>query len=148
MTRRYLDDTNVVESVYRRRPASLVSPPRSTWVRPAGSPGPNSPNESMSWPDSSTSTGNSTRGTGSVEPPRGSPDRNGTPVASIEDQTLGVVLDGLGSAVITPHGVSGRRRLGEGTRALLAVVATDAEPLFIPTPDAIQSRLDRTIGSW
>lgn len=75
-------------------------------------------------------------------------DRHGTPVARIEDQTLGVILDGLGAAVITPHGVSGRSRLHEGTRALFAVVATDAEPLFIPTPDAIQSRLDRTIDSW
>jgi GH15 family glucan-1,4-alpha-glucosidase len=74
--------------------------------------------------------------------------RHGTPVASIEDQTLGVILDGLGPPVITPHTVSGRARLHEGTRALLAVVATDAEPLFIPTPDAIQSRLDRTITSW
>ena len=75
-------------------------------------------------------------------------DYNGIPVASIEDQTLGVVLDGLPSAVITPHGVSGRGRLHEGARALLAVVATDTEPLFIPTAGAIQSRLDRTIGSW
>ena len=75
-------------------------------------------------------------------------DRHGTPVARIQDQMLGVVLDGLGAAVITPHKVSGRARLDEGTRALLAVVATDAEPLFIPTPDAIQCRLDRTISSW
>ena len=44
--------------------------------------------------------------------------------------------------------MSGRARLDEGTRALIAVVATDAEPLFIPTPAAIQCRLDRTISSW
>jgi GH15 family glucan-1,4-alpha-glucosidase len=74
--------------------------------------------------------------------------RQGTPVATIEDQTLGVVLDGLPSAVIAPHRISGQGRLHEGARALLAVVATDAEPLFIPTAAAIQARLDRTIRSW
>ncbi len=75
-------------------------------------------------------------------------ERHGTPVVRIEDQTLGVILDGLGPAAIAPHSVFGQTRLHEGGRALLAVVATDAEPLFIPTPEAIQSRLDRTIRSW
>jgi GH15 family glucan-1,4-alpha-glucosidase len=75
-------------------------------------------------------------------------DCHGTPVAHIEDQTLGVIVDGLGPAAITSHSVSGCDRLHEGSRALLAVVATDAEPLFVPTPAAIQSRLDRTISSW
>ena len=125
-----------------------MSPPRSTWVRPVDSPGPNSPNESKS------STGFVDLNWAFIPGDRfgrATPrviDRHGTPVASIEDQTLGVILDGLGPAVITPHGAFGRKRLHEGTRALLAVVATDTEPLFIPTPDAIQSRLDRTIGSW
>ena len=69
------------------------------------------------------------------------------PGRRIEDQTLGVIFEGLGQPWSPAQGV-GRKRLHEGTRALLAVVATDTEPLFIPTPDAIQSRLDRTIGSW
>ena len=75
-------------------------------------------------------------------------DRHGTPVARLEDQTLGVVVDGLGPAAIDPHRVRGHARLHEGSRALLAIVATDGEPLFVPTPGAIQSRLDRTISSW
>lgn len=75
-------------------------------------------------------------------------DRHGTPVASIEDQSLGLILDGLGPAAIAPHRVSGQTRMHEGSRALLAVVATDAEPLFLPAPEAIQSRLDRTVRSW
>jgi GH15 family glucan-1,4-alpha-glucosidase len=74
--------------------------------------------------------------------------RDGSPFVTIEDQTLGLVLDGLSPAVTTPHGISGHARLSEGTRALLAVVATDSEPLFIPTAAAIQSRLDGTIQSW
>ncbi len=71
-----------------------------------------------------------------------------TPVAIIEDQSVGVVLEGLPLTVVSSHGVSGQARLHRGTRGLLALVATDSEPLFLPSADAIQTRLDKTIASW
>jgi GH15 family glucan-1,4-alpha-glucosidase len=148
VTRGYLDDTNVMETVYR----ATTGVARVTAALNVGSAG------RLPWTELAQrveildgfvdfnwgfAPGNRFG--------RASPwvtDRHGTPVASVEDQTLGLILDGLGPAVISPHKVSGRARLDEGTRALLAVVATDAEPLFIPTPAAIQCRLDRTIRSW
>lgn len=75
-------------------------------------------------------------------------DRDGVPVASIEDQTLAVILDGLPPAVLGPHRASGAAELPGGARALLAIVATDAEPLFLPSAAAVQSRLDSTIQFW
>ncbi len=148
VARRYLDDTNVIETLYTvptgvaRTTASLNvgSAGRLPWTELAQRIEILSGFVDLNW---------------ALIPGdrfgRANPcvtDRHGTPVVRIENQTLGVILDALGPAVITPHRVSGRSRLHEGTRALLAVVATDAEPLFVPTPDAIQSRLDRTISSW
>jgi len=75
-------------------------------------------------------------------------ERDGHPVVTIEDQMIGLVLDGLPRALTTAQRVSGAARLQEGARALVAVVATDEEPLFLPPPSAIQARLDRTIQSW
>ena len=147
-TRRYLDDTNVIETVYTVATGSA----RVTSALNVGSAG------RLPWTELAQRI-EVLSGFVDVEwefTPgdrfgRANPwvaDRHGTPVATIEDQTLGLILDGLGPAVIAPHRVSGQTRLLEGIRALLAVVATDGEPLFLPAPDAIQSRLDRTISSW
>lgn len=74
--------------------------------------------------------------------------RDGTPLAQIEDQTMAVIVEGFPSVEVTTHAVSGRTPLQTGDRALLAVVATDNEPLFLPTATAVQTRLDRTVASW
>jgi GH15 family glucan-1,4-alpha-glucosidase len=74
--------------------------------------------------------------------------RHGTPLVRIQDQTLAVIVEGIPPPDVTPHAMSGRAQLDKGDRALLAVVATDDEPLFLPTAGAIQSRLDRSIVSW
>jgi GH15 family glucan-1,4-alpha-glucosidase len=148
VTRRYLDYTNVVETVYTadtgvaRVTAALNvgSAGRLPWTELAHRIEILAGFVDLSW-----------EFTPGQRFGRASPwftDRHGTPVAGIEDQTMGVVLDGLPPALITPHGASGQGRLHEGDRALLAVVATDTEPLFIPTAAAIHSRLDGTIASW
>jgi GH15 family glucan-1,4-alpha-glucosidase len=148
VTRRYLDDTNVIETVYRAKTGvarvttalNVGSAGRLPWTELAQRVEVSDGFLDFNWEFAPGDRFG-----------RASPwvtHRHGTPMASVEDQTLGVILDGLGPAVITPHKVSGCARLEEGTRALLAIVATDAEPLFIPTPDAIQSRLDRTVTSW
>ncbi len=148
VTRRYLDDTNVVETVY----AVATGVARVTAALNVGSGG------RLPWTELAERIEVLA---GFVDliwefAPghrfgRANPcfaDRHGTPVVSIEDQTIGLVLDGLPPATVTPHGASGRGRLHEGASALLAIVATDGEPLFIPTPASIQSRLDETIASW
>jgi len=148
VTRRYLDDTNVVETRYTT-PTGVIQVTSALNVGSAGR---------LPW----TELAQRVEGvTGIVELVwefvpgdrfrRADPwvtNRHGTPVATIEDQTIGIVLDGLPPGVVGPHGVTGRGMLHEGARALLAVVATDREPLFVPTAEAIDARLDRTIDSW
>lgn len=147
-TRCYLDDTNIVESVY----TTTTGVARVTAALNVGSAG------RLPWTELALRIEILT---GFVDIAwvfapgdrfgRANPwvtSRDGTTVVTIEDQTLGVVVDGLPAAVVDPHRVSGRGRLTHGARGLLSVVATDTEPLFIPTPDAIQARLDRTIRSW
>ena len=114
----------------RRR---FVSPPRSTWVRLAGFPGPNSPNGSKS---SAGFVDLNWAFTPGDRFGRASPwvtDRHGTPVASVEDQTLGVILDGLGPADVTPHSVSGHCRLERRAHE-------HSSPSSPPTPSRCSSR--------
>ena len=148
VTRRYLDDTNVVETDYTVTTGTL----RVTAALNVGSAG------RLPWTELALRM---ELLTGYVDLDwafipgdrfgRVSPwvtDRNGIPVVNIEDQALGVIVDGLGPTDISPHKVSGQCRLSEGNGGLLAIVATDAEPLFLPSPDAIHARLDQTIESW
>jgi GH15 family glucan-1,4-alpha-glucosidase len=69
------------------------------------------------------------------------------PVVTIGDQVLALVLSGT-TAEITPTRVRGRLRCQEGTRALLSAVVSDDEPLYLPKPEEIDARIDRTIRSW
>ncbi|MGH9059570.1 MAG: glycoside hydrolase family 15 protein, partial [Acidimicrobiales bacterium] len=72
----------------------------------------------------------------------------GTPVMSVGDQSVAVVVDGAGPATVQAHAVGGRWTSTPGDRAIIAIVATDDEPLFVPPARAIDARLDRTIDSW
>ena len=73
---------------------------------------------------------------------------NGVPVATVEDQAVAVIVDGASPITVSTHGVCGERTVEAGQRALLALVATDHEPLFLPTPAAIDERLEGTVASW
>jgi GH15 family glucan-1,4-alpha-glucosidase len=72
----------------------------------------------------------------------------GTPVVVLGDQYLAVVVGSAGAAMTEDGKVTGELRIGAGDRALVGVVATDAEPLYIPAPDEIDARIDRSIASW
>lgn len=74
--------------------------------------------------------------------------RHTTPVVHLGDQSLAVVLDGAEPAEVHRHSVRGRLVTRAGRRQLVAVVATDDEPLFLPDPAVIQARIDRTVASW
>ena len=41
-----------------------------------------------------------------------------------------------------------RYRTGPRSRAVFGLVATEGEPLFLPTPDAIDEGIDRTMRAW
>ncbi len=77
-----------------------------------------------------------------------SADWQGTPILHVGDQSLGVIVDGGGTVEMGPHRAAGRLRCRAGQRSLVAVVASDAEPLFVPSAESIQYRLDRTADHW
>ncbi len=70
------------------------------------------------------------------------------PVVTIGDQMLAVVVDGASVTAGARGRVNGRVLCEPGRRALVSVVVTDHEPLFLPAPSAIDARIDRTIRSW
>jgi GH15 family glucan-1,4-alpha-glucosidase len=79
-------------------------------------------------------------------------ERDGTPVITLGDQSMAVIVDGdgddIGPMAIGPHQVSGTISVRPGQHALLAVTATDSEPLFIPRACDIEERLYGTATSW
>lgn len=77
----------------------------------------------------------------------------------IQDTTHGVVLrlDGLTMAVRSggeeavrwdDRSITIDYRTSPGSRAVFGLVATEGEPLFLPTPDAVDEGIDRTIADW
>lgn len=74
-------------------------------------------------------------------------DSAGGPLLQVGDLMLGVRCDGVGDPVVGERDVHGSFVARGGSRALLAVVATD-EPLHLPAAAAIDARIDRTVRSW
>lgn len=74
--------------------------------------------------------------------------RQGTPIVVVGDQTLGVVAEGDDPGTIRGKCLRGSIRTARGDRLVVAVVGTDREPVFIPEARKIDERLDRTIDSW
>ncbi len=74
----------------------------------------------------------------------------GVPVLHVGDQMLAVVTGGSGAGPVevATHELSGRIRCSPGDRCVVAAVATDDEPLFMPNWSAVSYRLDRTVESW
>jgi GH15 family glucan-1,4-alpha-glucosidase len=73
---------------------------------------------------------------------------HGVPVARVGDQMLAVVTDNAGVAEAGPDAVGGQVRLRSGQRALISLVATDNEPVYVPCPASVYDRLARTTASW
>ena len=90
--------------------------------------------------------GSWSRGTGSAGRAHASK-RGDVPVVTIGDQLLALVLQGT-TAEIGSARVRGRLRCRPGTRALVAAVVSDNEPLYLAAPAAIDARIDRTVRSW
>ena len=73
---------------------------------------------------------------------------HGTPIVTVEDQMVGLVLRGADNPSINQHSVSGAFTVGAGDSALVAAVATDDEPLYLPDAAEIDARITRTVHSW
>lgn len=72
----------------------------------------------------------------------------GTPIIRVADQAIGIVADGVGDPEIEGGCVRGRFVASKGRRHLLGLVSTDAEPLFLPPPHAVDERIDATARWW
>ncbi|PZS17000.1 MAG: glycoside hydrolase family 15 protein [Acidimicrobiales bacterium] len=66
----------------------------------------------------------------------------------VGDRQASVVTEGVGPAVFGDHGIEGHFVARVGGPALLAVVATDAGPLYVPTPVEVLARIDATAETW
>lgn len=69
-------------------------------------------------------------------------------VADAGGDGLAVVVSGGDAVHVSPGRVEGRIRLRRGERALLAVTASHHEPLVLPPPRETEDRLDETIAFW
>jgi GH15 family glucan-1,4-alpha-glucosidase len=67
---------------------------------------------------------------------------------ALGDVTMAVVRSGVGQAQVLDDGMRGEFATSPGSRGLLGVVGTAREPLFVPTAEAVDSRIDRSIASW
>jgi len=74
--------------------------------------------------------------------------RSGMPVIVVRDQIMALIVHGADPGRISAHGVTGEAVVGVEDRLLIAVVVTDDEPLFIPDQTSIERRMDHSIRSW
>ncbi len=74
--------------------------------------------------------------------------RAGIPVASAGADALAVCSWEAGSAQVDDGAVSGRFTTGPGSRALIALAATHAEPLVLPGRGEAETRLEETASFW
>ena len=86
------------------------------------------------------------RGLGTTTP--SSESRRGVVLLHLGELTLGVRTEGIGRPQLTDEGASGRFVATPGSRGLLGVVGTTAEPTFLPAAADIDRRIDATITSW
>jgi len=73
---------------------------------------------------------------------------SGVAVADAGGEGLAVVVDGGDPIDVAPGRIGGRIRLRQGERALLAVTASHHEPLVLPAPHETERRLDETTAFW
>lgn len=74
--------------------------------------------------------------------------RDGHQVVQVGDQQIGVFAFDLGRVEVGPHRIGGSATLAAGQSGLLALVATDDEPIPVPQRRSVEGRLARTAASW
>ncbi|MGI8506766.1 MAG: glycoside hydrolase family 15 protein [Solirubrobacteraceae bacterium] len=74
--------------------------------------------------------------------------RNGQVRILVGDRLLAVVSDGLGEPALDSGGVGGEFVAQRDRPGLLAVVASEGEPLHVPSGGEIDARIDATAAAW
>lgn len=74
--------------------------------------------------------------------------RAGVPVASARSDALAVAAWGAGDPELSERSIGGHFTALEGSEALLALSAAHGEPLVLPTRGEVEARLDATIEFW
>ena len=74
--------------------------------------------------------------------------RGGVPVASAGADAIAVSAWNAGGAVCDAEAISGEFAASSGSRALLVLSASHAEPLVFPSRDEAEARLEATIDFW
>jgi Glycosyl hydrolases family 15/Trehalase-like, N-terminal len=73
---------------------------------------------------------------------------DGTPLLRLEDQMIAVVTEGAGEPRVGRSEISGEFVARPGRDVLLALTATDGEPAAVPDPAQVRDRLRATEESW
>jgi GH15 family glucan-1,4-alpha-glucosidase len=74
--------------------------------------------------------------------------RDAVPVASAGSDALAVQSFAAGDAVVSDHAVTGRFDAAAGSSSLLALSFAHQEPLVFPSRDELAQRLDETCADW
>jgi GH15 family glucan-1,4-alpha-glucosidase len=74
--------------------------------------------------------------------------RGGVPVATAGSDALAVFSWDAGEPVVDDSAISGRFDVVEGTSSLLALSAADGEPLVFPARDDVEERIDAAAAFW
>jgi GH15 family glucan-1,4-alpha-glucosidase len=147
-SRRYLSDTNVVETTFRTN-AGVV---RVVDALSLGGSGPLPWGEltrriegvdgrvDMTWTVAPGSRFNAATPWTEVN--------EGTVTIHVGEQHLGVLCFEVGAPSILTHSVNGRFTTSPGSRGLLAVTSVDSSPLFLPARSELEHHLERTVLRW
>jgi GH15 family glucan-1,4-alpha-glucosidase len=74
--------------------------------------------------------------------------RDAIPLMQVGSETIAVLTSNAGRPAITAQQVAGEFTAKPGTTSLLALVATDDEPLLLPRVEEVIGRVDATADGW
>lgn len=146
--RRYVEGTNVLEYVMTTAQGSvrvtcalnMAATGRLPWtelaLRVEGLTG----DVVMQWVLSTDTQSNTTSTESSIE--------QGVPVVRVGGLTIATLFDGDGDVSVTPGALSASFTTTAGATVVLALLATDGEPVLVPEISIVDERLDATIDNW
>ncbi len=72
----------------------------------------------------------------------------GVAVLRVGTQTIAIVADGALDVVLSEHGASLTHQVRPGSSLVLGLIASDREPLFVPSSTEVDRRIDDTVDNW
>ena len=147
-SRRYLPDTNVLETTYTTDSGSLVVVDGMTLPEEGAFAASELARRIVCTSGSVSLRWDISIAFGLPAMPASLELRHGVPVFVDGARLVGVLAFGLDEPVIGDRRVSGTGLLREGEDALVAVIGTDGSALPLPARHEIERRLDMTIAAW